>query len=391
MSPERRHSHLGAFERLPSVAVQEIQINQEMAEGISDPMLQKWFDSDYLLQHAAMFSFSTKQGEVVLSQSSAMGRAAIFDVGDIMFDEYDNPYSMVTGKGVGKSVLQLAKRLGRNLEREHVTPQDVKNSIQDGDPLGLFGYDDALKELEVSNVLAGNGVRTGRVVANIVLDHNILRRMYDRRKDTSFLHVDQQLAKVEQNHDVATICVRLQAGERLNEYDEYNQKPGYFSLQNMRNRAVGLLLSEIQRKTPEGFAEQYFVDDIEAIQNSLEQIRHRRFSEYDRVQYARLLMQLYGLAYIHKKHIEIPGRGKIVKGFNYHDFDLGGYVHDWELTTKGITNNPILEYNDYTEFTVPFLSTEANILVRQSIIGRMEKMFYPLQTSIHDTDSAYYK
>ncbi len=59
-----RFSMVGSFEQLPHSTIADVVINHDMANGVTDPNLLKWFDEEYLIKRAAIFGLSRTDGPI---------------------------------------------------------------------------------------------------------------------------------------------------------------------------------------------------------------------------------------------------------------------------------------------------------------------------------------
>jgi hypothetical protein len=367
---EQNVSHLAAFERLPRNVFSDIVINPTMERNVTDPELRRWLNPEYLLHHAAVFTVAGRHGELLLPQAPTMKRGVILETTNYYFDEYENPYSMVTAKGSGFSFPDVYER--KNVEEIEETPEQCRSFgwIAQA-PWGLFSEADAETERIVPDAIAAEGGRVGRVIGNLIFDHAQLRRWYKNHEQHSYVPLDKQLDIVEQKGNTAALCIRLLAADRLEDYPRV-EVGGYYSGEKIITRAARLLQAEIERKSPEGFSQQYHIDDPEESGRTIDTLLRGVRNEAVYADYAALLYHLYLLTYTAiQKAAEGEFNGTLFKQFSRQDFDFAGYMYDWELSLPGEDN--IVSYtSDSHYFKFPLVSDELN----KEILAAAERKTY---------------
>ncbi len=68
---------VGHFEKLPAWVVDSVEVNQDMADGIADRRLKKWFKPDFLIDHAAVFALGRQEGGLKRLQPPTMHRGVV--------------------------------------------------------------------------------------------------------------------------------------------------------------------------------------------------------------------------------------------------------------------------------------------------------------------------
>jgi hypothetical protein len=379
-----RESYRSAYEHVPAKVIETISLNPSMNDGVTDPDLSRWLDSNHLYAHAAVFAFGGSTGELFLPQSPTMGRDVILESKQYYIDEFGNPYTMVTAKGSGMSSAVIG-----NIDQPNVYVYDREASIRRfnwGSPWGLFGYADAMNEMNTSNMIAEAGGRVGRVIANMVFHHTNLKEWYAEHEPESYIDIAHQLDVIEKRGEQAALCIRLQAAERIQDYQAAPMS-GYYSPEQTLKRGIQFLRKEIRQKSPEKFAEQYHIDDIETKMQVLTQADHN-LDDAALAVYGGLLYDLYFQTYIAKDQItEAKPELRITKQFHPHDFDLAGYIYDWELSLPKPSESPGNHKDDY-QFSLPFISPDSSDEIRRHAIDKAntilgKKRFQPRGNDFH--------
>lgn len=343
-------SRVGHFEKLPAWVIDGVEINQHMADGIDDRRLQKWFNPDFLINHAAVFALGRKEGGLKRLQTPTMHRGVLLKLDAPYFDEYGVAYGEIGVKGTGLSeygVEHYLTEFGNSWRPGNIWEPDpdqisVKEQrsrlTSNSDPLGFFGYYHSQQEQTVSNLFARAGGRTGRVIGTIILNHQRFRLWYEKLIDKDSAYpIAEMLSRVEANGDQAALCVRLMGTERCADFNRSAHLPGdgFYYWGRIQQRAARLLYCEIQHRGLQDFLNRYNLADDLLGDNLLNFIKgHRDWSAYK----ALLFLQRYFYLWNLDTHC-LLSKQKFANQLTIHispqNVDLAGFVYDWENSLPG--------------------------------------------------------
>jgi hypothetical protein len=348
---ERLHffDHFAAVEKMPNEVISEIVVNANMAVGPVSHNVRHWLDKDYVLEHAGYFALGGESGVAVRIQAPNMHRAFVLEAHSKgYFDEFGNAYSQVVGKGSGLSEYAAIKRSGEVLEIDRRAVL-----MKSREPNGLFGFDHAKQDMEVSDAFAAYGGRVSRALAILVLDHAKFRQWAESKLGRSSYPCLEMLDRVEGNGDTAAILVRLFATERMNEM-RVPGIDGYFSRSGSMKRASGVLLAELSRRGTRGFLERFCLNEyrsfktrtlIRRLQNTAGGV-----ADHELLAFFAAYFDMWNRG-VHKRVSADRYQGKLTVSLDTRNIDLIGNWYDFEQSVPDTSQ--YLEYNSYAGCTFP--------------------------------------
>lgn len=332
---ERATSFIGTYLHLPPKVFDSVELNTALFRENPDSRLQRWDDIEYMMAHAGVFALGTNYAPdgskgIKLPRTPTMHRGVVIKLMQTnapFEDEYGIPYGQIAVKGTGIA----------NSDREYY--RGLRNSW---DPIGLFGYAHAKQELEMADQFARAGGRTGRVLAVMKINHGkFMDWVGSLDLSNTPYDIETQLKKVEKNGDEMALCVRILGTERFQDYAdspfEDNSK-GLYTRSAMLRRSAFLLSHEITQRGEGQFRDKYDLPFSHnyPLSDHLSQIAYGGKSE----ELLETMCALQVFLWAHNLRVkEVVSKqlygGKMSMRADPLNFDLAGFVYDWETSKPG--------------------------------------------------------
>lgn len=318
--PRETEAQTYGFHQIPRSVVSDIIINPHFEDPKLDARLSLWTQNEpYLLSSACVIATPTSKGPIKLMQHPSGFRTAILKS---PLTTKERPYEDDNGVRYG---LIDAKGIG-------ITPNcssNFKESIHSSpDPIGFFGYNDAVNDMNIGDAFATHGGRTARTLAIIALDH---QRLYGWLKTIPYSDVlIENLAKVINNNDVPVIAVRLLGTERMQDFLEKNPSSPFYSKKNIVQRTAVLLLSEITSRGYYKFLDRYRFEPRNNFHARLSSLADTGLSKpgLDALQQLYVHFFRWNRLVASSAHDKFPKQVK--PDIREHNIDLSGFWYDWE-------------------------------------------------------------